>query len=279
MAGTGFIGDFKRAFLTGLAALFPILITVFLVTWLYGLIDRTIGVGVNSLCRTVVAGKPAVFETVFPGAPDEAAADYEGRLQYARENFPRFIGVAIGIVGALVAVYLLGLALRSYVGSRIVGVVDRVFTRFPVIKSIYPHARQIADLLFGARGGDRFRRVVFVQYPRRGVYSVGFLTGDGIETVEKQTQKNLATVFVPTSPTPLTGFVILVPNEEVVEIDMSVEEAFRYFMTAGLISPGMPQGGPLGEEAGAQPANEDQEEKESRETPEATSATGEQADG
>ena len=237
MSETTFIGDFKRAFLTGLAALFPILITVFLLSWLYQQLDRTIGVAVNGACRQVIASRPRLFETAFPGAPREVVADPEARAAYAEECFPGFVGVSIGILGALVIIYLIGVFLRGYVGGKAMGVVHRFFERFPVIKAIYPHARQVAEFLFGAQRGGRFRRVVAVPYPRQGIYTVGFLTGGGLKDLEAKTGKDLVTVFVPTSPAPLTGFVIAVPREDVTEMDMSVEETFRFCMSAGMVAP------------------------------------------
>ena len=135
----------------------------------------------------------------------------------------------------MVLIYLVGVLLRSYIGKRIVGVVDRFFERFPVIKTVYPHARQVADVLFGAHKRPRFRHVVAVQYPRRGVYTVGFLTGEGLKDIAQKVGQEFVTVFIPTSPTPLTGFVIIVPRHEVMTLQMSVEEAFLLCMTAGMV--------------------------------------------
>ncbi len=236
MAETTFISDFRRNFLAGLAALFPILITVFLLSWLYGQIDRTIGRKINGLCREIVVKRPPLFKMVFPRAPEEVVEEFESRGEYAQEHFPGFVGVSIGILAMLVCAYLIGFALRGYVGRRVVSAVDRFFLRFPFIKAIYPHARQVADLLFGEHRPSRFRRVVAVQYPRLGVYSLGFLTGTGLKDVEQDAQQYLVTVFIPTSPTPLTGFVIVVPRHDIIELDMSVEEAFRFCMTAGLVA-------------------------------------------
>jgi len=231
-----FISDFKRNFLTGFAALFPILITVFLLSWLYVQLDKTVGRQVNVVCRKILVNRPGLFEAAFPGASDEVVRDPALRAEYAAENFPGFVGVWIGILVALVVVYLVGLALRSYLGSRLMLLVDRFFERFPVVKAIYPHARQVADVLFGPGRRVGFRDVVAVQYPRRGVYSVGFRTGEGLKDVEDSAGEDLVAVFIPTSPTPLTGFVILVPPQDVTDLDMSVDEAFRFCMTAGMVA-------------------------------------------
>jgi len=251
MAETTFIGDFKRTFFTGLAALFPVLITLFLLIWLYGLIDRTIGTWANDGCRAVVVRNPGLFETVFPGAPPEAATDLKAREAYAAEHFAKFrlVGLSLGILAVLVFVYLAGFFVRSYVGRRIIRMVDRFFERFPVVKAIYPHARQVADILFGGRDRVRFRHVVAVQYPRRGVYTIGFLTGKGPKSIEDRAGQEFVTVFLPNSPTPLTGFVVVVPRHEVTDLNISVEQAFRFCMTAGMV--GLDRPGSFVDEAGA----------------------------
>ncbi|MFW5923230.1 MAG: DUF502 domain-containing protein [Planctomycetota bacterium] len=227
---------FRRTFLTGVAALFPILITVFLLSWLYAQLDRTIGHNVNSVCRRVLVERRDLFEMVFPSAGEEVAGNEEARLEYAEENFPGFVGLSIGIVGVLLVVYGIGLIVRGYVGARLVSRVDGFFERFPVIKSIYPHARQVADFLFGSHNRLGFRRVVSVQYPRRGIYTMGFLTGDGLKEIQENAGQNLVSVFIPTSPAPMTGFVIQVPEGEVQELDMGIEQAVRFCVTAGMVS-------------------------------------------
>lgn len=235
MARTGFTDDFRRNFLTGLAALFPILITIFLLSWFYRQIDVTVGKQANALCREVLVRRPTLFRVVFRGASDGDLRDRPARRAYAQEHFPRFVGVLLGLIGAALIVYLIGRLLRGYIGRRLMRMVDRFFERFPVIKTIYPHARQVGDFLFGRSGRRRFSRVVAVQYPRRGVYSVGFLTGTGVKEIKDHAGRDFVTVFVPTSPTPVTGFVIIVPPDELVYLRMSVDEAFRYFITAGML--------------------------------------------
>jgi len=249
MTQDGFVNDFKRNFLTGLAALFPILITFFLLSWFYGQIDQSIGTRVNRICRRLIVSSAGLFEKVFPGASQDIVQDRERRAEYVRQHFPRSLGVAIGILGVVVIVYLIGKSIRGYVGGRIIRAVDRFFERFPVIKAIYPHARHVADLLFGQSRGRQFRHVVAVQYPRRGLYTVGFLTGDGLLDIEQAAGRSLVTVFVPTSPTPLTGFVIVVPRDEVLEMNMSVDEAFRYCITAGMLASDSQRPGLSGGEA------------------------------
>lgn len=281
MPRTGFSEDFKRNFLTGIAALFPILVTLFLFTWLGRQLHATIGRRTNQVCIEVLARNPSLFGTVFPGGA--AAATRQQREAYAREHFPSFIGAVVGLSLAVVAVYVLGALLRGWIGHRAVEGIDRFFERFPVIKAIYPHARQVGDFIFGQSGKRRFSNVVAVQYPRRGIYTVGFQTGEGVESVERKSGKDLVSVFIPTSPTPLTGFVIQVPAEEIIEVEMSVDEAFRYCITAGMLSSAKEADRPAALTRGANSpvprTVEEQGNGEAAKSPEATPTPAEASEG
>ena len=236
--------SFKRTFLTGLAVLFPILITAFLLIWFYGLLDRTIGTGVNGVFKSVLVANPTLFDKAFPAAASatlvgpngEALTGVAFRTEYADLHFPSVVGTVVGIIGTLIVVYVLGVLIRGYMAKKVVGGVDRFFERFPIVKSIYPHARQAGDVLFGADGGKSFRRVVALQWPRRGVYTLGFVTGEGIKDIEAHAGQDLLTVLVPHSPTPLTGFLVLVPRDEVIDLAMTVEQALSFVMTAGMVA-------------------------------------------
>jgi len=237
MAGTGFKEDFKRNFFTGIAALFPILITVFLFSWLYWQISGVIG----PLCWTFLAHSPAVLKLFAGEQAVNEAVTVAARRQLAQQTFPGILGVLLGLFVVSLLIYLTGRVLRGYLGRRAIRAVDRFFERFPVIKAVYPYARQVGDFLFGQRDRRRFSRVVAIEYPRQGVYSVGFLTGEGLKAIERSAGRRLVTVFIPTSPTPLTGFIVSVPAEEVIHLEMTVDEAFRYCITAGMLTSGSGQ--------------------------------------
>ncbi len=236
MSETGFRDGLKRNFLTGLAALFPILVTIMVFVWLYGYMDATVGRAANSFFQETITRNKQMFRFVFPDAEPEVVAQVQRRRDYAAEHFPRSVGVLLGLALLVVLVYLLGRFLRGYIGERLIGYVDRFFTRFPVIKSVYPHARNVADFLFGQRQRRKFSDVVAVQYPLEGTYSLGFVTSDGLEAVSERLDQEMLTVFVPNSPAPLTGFTLLVPQDEVISLQITVDEAFRFFITAGVLT-------------------------------------------
>ncbi len=236
MNETRYTERMKRAFLTGLAALFPILITIFLLTWLYGQMDALLGSKVNVVARRTLVQNERLFGMAFPGAPDEVSETSETRREHVVDNYPEFIGGVVGILGVAFAVLIMGFFLRGFVGAKVMNKVDGFFERFPVVKGIYPHARQVADFLFGSRDNLEFQRVVAVEYPRKGIYSLGFLTGCGLKDVQEHAGQNLVAIFIPNSPAPLTGFVIMVPKNEVVSLDMRVEDAITFCVTAGMVS-------------------------------------------
>ncbi len=225
----------KSAFLTGLAALFPILITIFLLSWLYAQMDNILGSKVNLVFKQTISRNVDIFEFFYPGAPEEATVSVTERRKYVEEHYPHFTGGIIGITGVALAVLLMGIFLRGYLGAKLVKKVDSFFEKFPVIKGIYPHARQVADFMFGSRGKMEFKHVVAVQYPRKGIYSMGFLTGIGLTDLQEHAGQNLVAVFIPNSPAPLTGFVIMVPKSEIINLDLRVEDAIRFCVTAGMI--------------------------------------------
>ena len=236
MSKDGFSDDFRRNVLTGLAALFPILITLFLFVWLYKQMDNTVGRWAKNVAVSYLASEDR-FDKAFPNAPAEAGSSQSARRRYVDERVPAYLGVFLGLCIIIVGVYLTGKFLRGYIGRRLISWLDAFFERFPVVKTVYPHAREVGNFLFGVSEERKFDKVVAVEYPRRGVYTVGFATGHGIKDVAERARSDLVTVFIPTSPTPFTGFIIMVPAHEVTAVDMSVDEAFRYCITAGMLTP------------------------------------------
>ena len=106
----------------------------------------------------------------------------------------------------------------------------------PFLRQIYPYIKQITDFML-TRKKLSFNKVVAIQYPRKGVWSVAMVTGTGLRKVVGSGEKEFLTVFVPTSPTPFTGYVIMTPKDETMELDMTIEEALRFTISGGVITP------------------------------------------
>lgn len=142
----------------------------------------------------------------------------------------------IGLIIAVIAVYIAGRLLGGFFGRRIYRKIESVITSVPVFKQVYPHVKQIVDFLFNDEQPIKFNRVVVVQYPRKGIWSIGFLTGPSMKSIVDHAGEAL-TVFVPSSPTPFTGYTITVPKDDVMELSLSVDEAVRFLVSGGVLIP------------------------------------------
>ena len=141
----------------------------------------------------------------------------------------------VGFLLAIVLVYMLGRLLASFVGRKTWQLFEHSVQRIPGFKQVYPYIKQVTDFLFGENKIE-FSRVVAVQYPRKGLWSLGMVTGAGLRKISDDNQEYL-TVFIPSSPTPVTGYIIHVKKQEVVDLPISMEEAFRFTVSGGVIVP------------------------------------------
>lgn len=116
---------------------------------------------------------------------------------------------------------------------------EKLLFRIPLVKNIYSSAKQINDILFLQKYTGTFRRVCAVEYPRQGLYSIGFVTNASFPEVQKKIGQKLLNVFVPSTPTPATGFLILVPEDDVILLDLTLEEAIKLVVSGGVLSPSL----------------------------------------
>lgn len=143
----------------------------------------------------------------------------------------------LGLVLALLVLVATGALAANFLGRRLVAAWEAVLRRVPVVRSVYGAVKQVAETLFSARG-QSFRKVLLVEYPRRGCWTLAFLTGDAAPEVERRTGEPMVSVFVPTTPNPTSGFFLMVPRREVVELEMSVDEGLRLLLSMGVVAPG-----------------------------------------
>jgi len=146
-------------------------------------------------------------------------------------NIPGF-----GVVVAVVIVLLTGLLAANFAGRKVLDIGESVVQRIPLVRSIYSAVKQVLQTLLH-NGGQSFRRVLLVEYPRKGLWTIGFQTGVGVGEVQQRTERALVTVFIPTTPNPTSGFIILVPTEEAIALDMSVEDGLKFVMSLGVVEP------------------------------------------
>lgn len=159
--------------------------------------------------------------------------------------FQKHFGFAIpgaGLVIGFLVIFLIGFTAKNFFGKRLIHALERWFLRFPFIRFIYPPAKQIVDS-FTSKESPAFKKVVLVQYPCEGIWSIGFLTNDSFRDTNEKSGQDLVHIFIATTPSPLTGFLILVPRNSVKDLDISVEDGIKLIISAGIVKPAISQSG------------------------------------
>jgi len=249
---------FKTYFFRGLAALLPTVLTIWLFIQFYVFLQANVSSHINrGMVRVLVYSMPGypyvsgedieVFlktkNPLLAEDPNELARQKQDtatvrrvRIARAEEFWVYGQGQVAGFLIAFIAVIFVGAFLASFAGRAIWRMFERALAKAPVFNKIYPHIKQVTDF-FLARQKLSFSRVVAVQYPRKGIWSIAMVTGEGLEKVTRENGKDYLTVFVPSSPTPFTGYVVVVPKDETVEMSMTIEEALRFTISGGVIGP------------------------------------------
>ena len=151
-----------------------------------------------------------------------------------------FLGVHIpgmGVILTLVIVFATGVFATNFFGAQLVRLWHGILHRIPVVNSIYSSVKQISDTLFSS-SGQAFRKALLVQWPREGMWTIAFLTGTPGGDVVNHLPGDYVSVYVPTTPNPTGGYFIMVARKDVIELDMSVDEALKYIISMGVVAPG-----------------------------------------
>jgi uncharacterized membrane protein len=154
----------------------------------------------------------------------------------------------VGAILTLLFVFLVGLLTRNFIGKQVVGWWEALLRRIPVVNSIYSSVKQVSDTLLSS-SGNAFRKAVLVQYPRHGSWTIAFLTGVPGGDVKNHLVGDYISVYVPTTPNPTSGFFLMMPRAETVELDMSVDEALKYIVSMGVVAPEQAVSNPGGTKA------------------------------
>lgn len=153
--------------------------------------------------------------------------------------FTRYLGYPIpglGLVTLLVLITVFGMVAQNYLGKKLIAAGERLLNKIPVLKAVYSTTKQFTSS-FTQTERSAFRQMVMVEYPRLGIYSPGFLIGDSPTEACDKTKTRLLSIFMPTVPNPTTGYLILVPHDQVTFLDMSVEEGIKLIVSAGVVRP------------------------------------------
>lgn len=142
----------------------------------------------------------------------------------------------LGVLLAVVLVLATGMIVANLLGRRLVAAWESLLARIPLVRNLYAGVKQIMEAVL-ATDGKSFRKVLLIEYPRKGVWSLAFMTSDDLGEVQAKTGDSVISVFIPTTPNPTSGFVLMVPEDEVVELDMSVEEGLKMIISMGTVVP------------------------------------------
>ncbi|TDK66541.1 DUF502 domain-containing protein [Sapientia aquatica] len=142
----------------------------------------------------------------------------------------------VGTILTLLIIFLTGLLTRNYVGNYVVAGWESLLNRIPIVNSIYSSVKQVSDTLFSS-DGNAFRTAVMVQYPREGMWTIAFVTGAPSQQVQQHLTGDYVSLYVPTTPNPTSGFFLMVPKADVIELDMSVDVALKHIVSMGVVAP------------------------------------------
>ena len=201
----------KKYLITGLLVWLPLAITVWVILWMVSILDGIFG--------GVLSG----FEALLP----MAALPMIDKLRAIH---------GLGVILVFLALLLTGALVSNVAGRWLVRQWDRLFTNIPIVKSIYNSVKKVSDTLFSSNG-NAFRTALLIQYPRAGSWTIAFQTGAPSGEVQKHLSGEFVSVYVPTTPNPTSGFFLMLPKADVIELDMSVDEALTYVISMGSVAP------------------------------------------
>jgi uncharacterized membrane protein len=219
----------RRFFAKGLFAVLPIVVTAAVLYLVVGFLYNNVGVPIGEVLKWAFVEWGLIRLIVGP----------EGKT-VPDEHWTWFLTWGAPVIGFCVAIVLTliaGFFVATFFGRKLYQWFEAILKRVPLIGTIYPYARQFTDFFFGDEKKQDFKTAVAVPFPMRGTYSIGFVTSEGMKSLNEATQKHLVCVFVPAAPTPFSGFVIYVPREDLIPLPLSVDEAMRIIISAGVIHP------------------------------------------
>jgi uncharacterized membrane protein len=198
----------RRYLVAGILAFAPLGITIWAIAWIIQRLDNLL--------------LPRVLALVMPGLEEPP------RLPF------------VGAIFTLLVILLMGVIARHLFGNEFIRAWERLLSRVPVARNIYAGVKQLFEAIFRQNQGTRFNRVVLVEYPRKGIYALAFTTGPSRGKLAVIRGEQMINCFLPTTPNPTSGYYLLVPEHDLIEVALSVEDAFKLVMSAGLVAPTQP---------------------------------------
>ncbi len=195
--------NFRRYLIAGLLVWIPIGFTLFVLKLVIGLMDQTL--------------------LLLPEA-------------YRPENLFGIHIPGLGIVLSIAVLLVTGMLVANFLGKRLVSFSERLLNRIPLVRSLYSASKTFVEVLF-TNASQAFKKVLLIEYPRKGIYTLCFQTSTELAEIQVRTGREVVCVFVPTTPNPTSGFIMMVPAEDVIELDMDVESALKMIVSLGVVVP------------------------------------------
>jgi len=195
---------FKRYFIAGLILWAPLSITIWVITWIFGALDSVLPMALRS---------ESLFGVHIPG---------------------------FGVLLVVALILVTGFLAANLIGQKLVEFWEGVMHRIPLVRSIYSSVKQVSDTILSPNG-QAFRQAVLVQYPRQGAWTIAFLTGSPSDEVARHLPADCVSVYVPTTPNPTSGFFLMMPRTDVVELSIGVDAALKYVVSMGTVPPLAPK--------------------------------------
>ncbi|WP_367607269.1 DUF502 domain-containing protein [Legionella sp. W05-934-2] len=196
----------RHYLVTGLIVWLPIIVTLWIFRFVIELLDKTI--------------------SLLPHA-------------YQPEQLIGFHLPGLGVIVTLLVLSMTGMFATNFLGQRMVRWGESILARIPLVRSIYNAAKQVIEAVFSTNS-QAFRKVLLVEYPRKGMWSIAFLTNQSNPYIEDKTGLEMLTIFIPTTPNPTSGFLMAIPKSEATELDMSIDEALKLVISLGVMQNGLP---------------------------------------
>lgn len=197
----------RAYFVSGLLTVLPIMATIFTINLFINFFDRIFGFPFRNFIQ----------DYRFPGI--------------------RLILFGVEFCMAIILIFLIGLFVTNFIGRAILEWAEGVLAKLPIISKVYSATKQLIHTLFFLKERDSFASVVLVEYPRKGVYSIGLVTGSSKGEMKKISDEELVNVLIPTTPNPTSGFLLIVPKSETIPLNMSIEEGIKLIVSGGILSP------------------------------------------
>ncbi|MFH0948340.1 MAG: DUF502 domain-containing protein [Elusimicrobiota bacterium] len=196
----------KKHFFTGLVIIIPFFLTMYIIVIVFKIVGRFFTPAFTK-----------IFEAFVP------------------IHIPNFAVIFVSAVVTLLLIWFIGVVASNFIGKKLFHIVETLLLKIPMANGIYDAIKKLMKVFFADK--SNFKRVVLIEWPRKGVYSVAFVTSDAVGEVQESTKEEVINVFMPTTPNPTTGFLVLVPKNDIIPLKMSVDDAVKLIISGGIVVP------------------------------------------